>query len=267
MFGCPLCRYATDRKNNLKRHLSTMHRECATESLTISTRQHLDCCRQPFRSKIDIRNNVVGGRQTGEDERFTCEKCDRKEQFKRHLASDDEPGCHAKLQSETHPLQRRKHVANDCGEVTTAERLLHNDVVTGKTRGCFDNLLEKILMYAGKFPVHASSSMSSLSSLSSRSSGLNVDSATVIDDKLTEIRDDSVDRARNVSCCDIASVENQVRFQPRPSLAYKRPCSRMFFYSRISSTHADVDQPDVNSHDCDTGITDQFDSVSDVTSA
>lgn len=262
MFGCPLCRYATDRKNNLKRHLSTMHRECATESLAISTRQHLDCCRLPFRNKVDLRNNGVGGRQGGEDEGYTCDKCDRKELYKRHLAADDEPGYHVKLQSETHPLQLRKHLVSDCSDVMAAERILQNGAAghCGQTRGCFDNLLEKILMYAGKFPINASSSMSSLSSLSSQSSGLNADVATVIDEKLTD--DSSVDRATTVSCCDIVSVENQVRFQPRPSLAYKKPSSRMFFYNRISSTHADV-QRDANSRDCDIGIEDQVDGTNE----
>ena len=46
MFTCQECRYATDRKNNLKRHVTTMH--------STSVKQ-LDCCGLQFPSKVSFK--------------------------------------------------------------------------------------------------------------------------------------------------------------------------------------------------------------------
>ncbi|CAH1781580.1 unnamed protein product [Owenia fusiformis] len=76
LFNCPNCRYVTDRKNNLKRHLVTMHQDCDKQ---------LECCGIVFRNKASLRDHVVIFHSNG----YTCRYCGRtfcrKALLKRHL--------------------------------------------------------------------------------------------------------------------------------------------------------------------------------------
>lgn len=63
-FKCPQCMYITDRKNNLKRHIVTMHQECS---------RVLECCGVSFRSKSLLREHVSLFHQTG----YSCQICGR----------------------------------------------------------------------------------------------------------------------------------------------------------------------------------------------
>jgi len=76
LFSCPQCRYLTDRKNNLKRHVSTMHHE---------SDKQLECCTIVFKSKASLRDHVLIFHGTG----YQCRHCGRnfcrKALLKRHL--------------------------------------------------------------------------------------------------------------------------------------------------------------------------------------
>ncbi len=56
MFRCADCRYMTDRKNNLKRHMATMHGDCD---------KVLECCDITFKSKASLREHVLLFHQAG----------------------------------------------------------------------------------------------------------------------------------------------------------------------------------------------------------
>jgi len=76
LFSCPQCRYLTDRKNNLKRHVSTMHHE---------SDKQLECCTIVFKSKASLRDHVLIFHGSG----YQCRHCGRnfcrKALLKRHL--------------------------------------------------------------------------------------------------------------------------------------------------------------------------------------
>ena len=76
LFSCPQCRYLTDRKNNLKRHVSTMHHE---------SDKQLECCTIVFKSKASLRDHVLIFHGAG----YQCRHCGRnfcrKALLKRHL--------------------------------------------------------------------------------------------------------------------------------------------------------------------------------------
>lgn len=76
LFQCPQCSYVTDRKNNLKRHISTMHHECD---------KILECCEILFKNKADLRDHVNNYHRSG----YKCGTCGRnfcrKALLKRHL--------------------------------------------------------------------------------------------------------------------------------------------------------------------------------------
>ncbi|PVD18789.1 hypothetical protein C0Q70_21341 [Pomacea canaliculata] len=75
-FKCTQCRYLTDRKNNLKRHVITMHQA--------STRL-LECCGALFSSKAALRDHVTLFHRGG----YRCQVCGRnfcrKALLRRHL--------------------------------------------------------------------------------------------------------------------------------------------------------------------------------------
>ena len=76
LFGCPQCRYITDRKNNLKRHISTMHQECD---------KALECCGVVFKNKASLRDHVLIFHSNGYMCRFCGRNFCRKALLKRHL--------------------------------------------------------------------------------------------------------------------------------------------------------------------------------------
>ncbi|XP_046326311.2 zinc finger protein 729-like [Haliotis rufescens] len=75
-FKCPQCLYFTDRKNNLKRHIVTMHQECS---------KTLECCGVMFLSKAALRDHVGLFHRGG----YRCQICSRnfcrKALLRRHL--------------------------------------------------------------------------------------------------------------------------------------------------------------------------------------
>ena len=76
LFGCPQCRYITDRKNNLKRHIATMHQECD---------KTLECCGVVFKNKASLRDHVLIFHSNGYMCRFCGRNFCRKALLKRHL--------------------------------------------------------------------------------------------------------------------------------------------------------------------------------------
>lgn len=77
LFTCPYCRYLTDRKNNLKRHVITMHRKCD---------RTLECCGLVFNSKAALRDHVIVFHNAGYSCRYCSRNFCRKALLKRHLA-------------------------------------------------------------------------------------------------------------------------------------------------------------------------------------
>lgn len=95
IFGCWRCRYVTDRKNNLKRHVIAMHHRCD---------RTLECCGQAFDSKAALRDHVIAHHDNG----YACVYCRRnfcrKALLKRHLSVHD---------------GRRDHACGECGYATS----------------------------------------------------------------------------------------------------------------------------------------------------
>lgn len=77
LFPCPHCRYVTDRRNNLKRHISTMHQTCD---------KLLECCGVSFSTKASLREHIMIFHHNG----YSCPYCGRrfcrKALLKRHLS-------------------------------------------------------------------------------------------------------------------------------------------------------------------------------------
>ncbi|ESP04947.1 hypothetical protein LOTGIDRAFT_97874, partial [Lottia gigantea] len=77
VFPCSQCRYTTDRRNNLKRHMLTMHQ--ASSKL-------LECCGILFTTKASLREHAMIFHYHG----YTCFYCGRrfcrKALLKRHLS-------------------------------------------------------------------------------------------------------------------------------------------------------------------------------------
>ena len=77
VFPCPQCRYTTDRRNNLKRHMLTMHQTCS---------KTLECCGILFATKASLREHAMIFHYHG----YTCFYCGRrfcrKALLKRHLS-------------------------------------------------------------------------------------------------------------------------------------------------------------------------------------
>ena len=75
-FSCQHCKYITDRKNNLKRHIATMHEKCG---------KLLECCDTIFANKAILREHVVSNHKHGYDCRVCGRNFCRKALLKRHV--------------------------------------------------------------------------------------------------------------------------------------------------------------------------------------
>lgn len=64
LFSCALCPYRTDRRNNLKRHTSTMHEQSSAV---------LECCGSRFANKAALRHHTVAFHRHG----YVCNICGR----------------------------------------------------------------------------------------------------------------------------------------------------------------------------------------------
>jgi len=82
-YACVDCRYATDRKNNLRRHRATMHERCD---------RALECCGLTFVSKSELREHVSENHGSGAG--YACTECGRRfgrrALMRRHAAVHDE---------------------------------------------------------------------------------------------------------------------------------------------------------------------------------
>ena len=81
-YACVDCRYATDRKNNLRRHRATMHERCE---------RALECCGLTFVSKSELREHVTENHGAGAG--YACAQCGRRfgrrALMRRHAAVHD----------------------------------------------------------------------------------------------------------------------------------------------------------------------------------
>ena len=77
LFRCHQCRYVTDRKNNLKRHVLTMHEKCT---------KTLECCDRVFANKAALREHVVSQHKEGYNCRICGRSFCRKALLKRHVS-------------------------------------------------------------------------------------------------------------------------------------------------------------------------------------
>lgn len=77
LFPCPHCRYVTDRRNNLKRHIATMHQACDKQ---------LECCGVTFSTKASLREHITIFHHNGYSCPFCGRRFCRKALLKRHLS-------------------------------------------------------------------------------------------------------------------------------------------------------------------------------------
>lgn len=76
VYQCQHCKYTTDRKNNLKRHVITMHETCS---------KVLECCDVVFKNKASLRDHVMSCHKNGYDCRICGRTFCRKALLKRHI--------------------------------------------------------------------------------------------------------------------------------------------------------------------------------------
>ena len=76
LYRCHECHYVTDRKNNLKRHVMTMHERCS---------KSLECCDDIFPNKASLREHVIESHKEGYDCRMCGRSFCRKALLKRHI--------------------------------------------------------------------------------------------------------------------------------------------------------------------------------------
>ncbi|XP_061171914.1 zinc finger protein 484-like [Saccostrea echinata] len=110
---CPHCKYSTDRKNNLKRHIVTMHQDSS---------KILECCDTVFKSKALLREHVLLNHRSG----YICKICRRnfcrKALLRRHLSvhnGQKDFRCSMCSYATSHKsnLERHQKVHNRPGEV------------------------------------------------------------------------------------------------------------------------------------------------------
>ena len=102
-FQCSQCRYVTDRKNNLKRHVVTMHHR---------TSRVLECCGALFHSKASLRDHVSLYHRGG----YRCQVCSRnfcrKALLRRHLtvhSGQKDFTCHLCAYATSHKSNLERH--------------------------------------------------------------------------------------------------------------------------------------------------------------
>ena len=143
LFPCPHCRYVTDRRNNLKRHISTMHQTCE---------KTLECCGVSFSTKASLREHIMIFHHNG----YSCPYCGRrfcrKALLKRHLSVHSGqkdytcPSCDYATSHKSN-LERHKRIHErlklgedgsifECGDFSTHQLTQSPD--TTETMSCAD---------------------------------------------------------------------------------------------------------------------------------
>ena len=154
LFGCPQCRYITDRKNNLKRHVATMHQDCD---------KTLECCGVVFKNKASLRDHVLIFHSNGYMCRFCGRNFCRKALLKRHLtvhSGQKDYVCSLCDYATSHKsnLERHKKVHerqgtdSEEGETENPTSTTHPEVGPSNT-AMADKLMDKIPSELGEIPL------------------------------------------------------------------------------------------------------------------
>lgn len=125
LFPCLHCRYTTDRRNNLKRHMLTMHQTSA---------RMLECCGIIFNTKASLREHAMVFHYHG----YTCYFCGRrfcrKALLKRHLSVHNgqkdficDVCDYATSHKSNLERHRKVHSRQDDGKDGEGERRYHRD--------------------------------------------------------------------------------------------------------------------------------------------
>jgi len=213
-FHCPHCRYSTDRKNNLKRHLGTMHRD------------HYGTLDQSgYRVSLQKR---AGSGQSFTELRQGLEDFPHKSFNKRHVATV---------------------LLDDFARTDDVSTAQINDVTNeGVSRN-----LPLLIVADGPKPssITARSSDISIPGIGPPSTAHRDDVSDVVAASSTTARTAYVTIHQAIQNGDVSKHGAQLspviidnrnslpRFEPRPGAAYCRRSSRMFFYDRLRCTHAD----------------------------
>ena len=266
-FHCPHCRYSTDRKNNLKRHLGTMHRDHYGAGVT----------------ELDQSIYHVSAQR-----RSVCQSCvedcdfNRMSFHKRHVASvllddfvrtDDVSTIRADDVNTRHgeggtllslPITKSDDVsANDSNAGTeplppSSCAARNADVTVHETTQTNDVNIR--LTDVGAQPPPSSSTTHR------PNDDVNIDKSKLVTQPLLSssvtTRNDDVKIHQTAQNGDVSSLRGECgsqpvatslmtdhrnslpQFEPRPAAAYRRHSSRMFFYDRLRCTHCYTDTDD-----------------------
>jgi len=224
-FHCPNCRYSTDRKNNLKRHLGTMHRDHYVSGV-----MELDQSSYHVRVHRRASFQTCGG---------NCDFSNRRSFNKRHVATvllddfartgdvaitqtDDVNTCNGDvatppprslIRTENDDVSRRTHT--------------YTQPLPSPTSAQTDDVNEDN-SDAGTQPQSPSSSITRNDDVKTYQTTQNGDVST----------HHSEDGSQSFPPSPITDYRNSLpQFEPRPATAYRRHSSRMFFYDRLRCTH------------------------------
>jgi len=228
-FHCPHCRYSTDRKNNLKRHLGTMHRDHYGNRVT----------------ELDQSNYHVSVKTRAPPYRCAIEDCDfnHRSLNKPHAATN---------------------LLDDFARTGDVNATQTDDVNTRRSEGANQHIgTESADVNANDR--NAGTQLLPRSSTAARNDGVTMRETTQSNDVDICLSDagtralppqtDDVKIHETTQNSDVSSHRNQYdtqplppsptadyrnslpQFEPRAATAYRRQSSRMFFYDRLRCTH------------------------------
>ena len=131
-YHCQYCRYTTDRKNNLKRHVITMHE---------NSPKILECCGIFFTNKASLRDHVIQCHKHGYDCRICGRNFCRKALLKRHVtvhSGQKDFTCALCGYATSHKSNLDRHKKRHLPRATSSENL--------------DSLLQRISQHPGTSP-------------------------------------------------------------------------------------------------------------------
>ena len=260
-FHCPHCRYSTDRKNNLKRHLGTMHRDHhGTSTMELDqTSYHVSLQRRVLSCQSCVEDFDFNGRSFNKRHVATVLLDDFARTADVSTALTDDVDTHPSKGGSQHLLPsviiKSDDVNIDQSNAGSLPPLPPPSLVTARND---DVMMREItqtddvntrLRDAGTRPL--------LSTSTSQSDDVNTDkteavtqpsSVTTQNDDVTirrtaqngdvSLHHGEYDTLQPLPPSPIADCRNSLpEFEPRPETAYRRQSSRMFFYDRLRSTH------------------------------